>query len=742
MAALATTALMTPFAAGAVGANELPLWQTEIAKIPSTQYSRDALAYMTEGTEALRPWIDEEGLAASRLEPVLGDVASAYFDGARFTGRAQAEAAFGNLGHFEQYLKSRMTGASPPNGDAEAGHVTALVKSMTGIRLLADATVQDGHAVIDPFDSPHRPADLKLPAGLEAARAQLADSEANLAKTDEFFIKANIQPATINAQRAWSSGFAVLETFGIVYDGDHDGDGVIDVVELRMGSSPLLADSDFDGLTDEFEISELAGWTWPAKFDSDGDGADDGAEDVDGDGLSNLREQELGTSPTNPDTDGDGASDGAEVAQGTNPLVKDQPVVIVTPPAGSLPPIESTPTIVDSDGDGLEDYDETTEWLSDPANVDTDGDGLGDGDEIDMGIAPITTDTDGDGLGDAYEVLHEEDEGLDPRVFDERMSAWDYATDAAIGFVAGEFMPRDSIAWLAGNICSGALSFIPIYGWIAGAITDLRDTIGAAIHGDWVGAGLSIIGIIPYAGDAVSIPGKIVKWVLGFGTSSVQATAYNPRKLKQALRLFAKSDVFTVAQRATVIKAVIGTLGISVEALTKAGMTDEALVTLAKYATNDLEVLARAVDNTLHQVGATAPWIVKSTNPTVAAKTNAEKWVAQTVGPNAVHKGSPFKLDGQAERRPDVTETRADGSKVMHESKLGVITHPVYNNHALDECARDAALKAAGKLGDVVWHFVPTDSGKSLGAQQAIFDCLQNNGIKYTIHMPSMTTWP
>ena len=34
-----------------------------------------------------------------------------------------------------------------------------------------------------------------------------------------------------------------------------------------------------------------------------------GETDTDGDGLSDSREQALGTDPNNPDTDGDGASD-------------------------------------------------------------------------------------------------------------------------------------------------------------------------------------------------------------------------------------------------------------------------------------------------------------------------------------------------------------------------------------------------------------------------------------------------
>ena len=42
--------------------------------------------------------------------------------------------------------------------------------------------------------------------------------------------------------------------------------------------------------------------------------------DTDGDGISDLAEEVIGTNPNNADTDGDGISDGAEISQGTDPL--------------------------------------------------------------------------------------------------------------------------------------------------------------------------------------------------------------------------------------------------------------------------------------------------------------------------------------------------------------------------------------------------------------------------------------
>lgn len=196
----ATVAAQAAFFGAPATAAEVPLWQIEIAKIPATQYQRDAKLYVTEGTEALRPYVGDD-LGESRLEPVQADVGTRYFDGARLKGTADAAAAFDNLKHLEAFLKSRMTGASPPNGEAEQGHVTALVKALTGVRLLADAAIQDAEATIGPFrrTSPPPP---PAPAGVTEAFGDLDAAKAYLAKTDDMLLKANVLPATIQAEDA------------------------------------------------------------------------------------------------------------------------------------------------------------------------------------------------------------------------------------------------------------------------------------------------------------------------------------------------------------------------------------------------------------------------------------------------------------------------------------------------------------------------------------------------------------
>jgi Ca2+-binding RTX toxin-like protein len=114
-------------------------------------------------------------------------------------------------------------------------------------------------------------------------------------------------------------------------DPDSDNGGVNDGDETGRGTDPNNAaddnptppagpDSDGDGLTDQQENNQTN--TNPNNQDTDGDGIHDGAEDPDGDGLSNLEEvngtenDAFNHEPTDPldaDSDNGGVEDGAEV---------------------------------------------------------------------------------------------------------------------------------------------------------------------------------------------------------------------------------------------------------------------------------------------------------------------------------------------------------------------------------------------------------------------------------------------
>jgi hypothetical protein len=166
---------------------------------------------------------------------------------------------------------------------------------------------------------------------------------------------------------------------------DFDYDGLTNWEEVSTHqTNPLKWDSDDDGLPDWWEIEH--------GLDPNDDGSINPANgangDPDGDGLTNEFEYWYGANPNLADTDGDGLNDFDEVFV-----------------------YYSSPTSTDSDWDGLDDYAEVFTYDTDPSTWDTDGDTLSDGDEVLIhGTNPLDTDTDGDWMWDDYELAN----SLDP----------------------------------------------------------------------------------------------------------------------------------------------------------------------------------------------------------------------------------------------------------------------------------------------------------------------------------------
>ena len=136
------------------------------------------------------------------------------------------------------------------------------------------------------------------------------------------------------------------------YSLDTDGDGLKDCEEEIIGTDLHTADTDGDSLSDYDEVYQT--YTDPLVSDSAVPGCSDGEIDSDGDGISNMMEIELGTNPLAADTDDDGISDSDEInVYGTNPNLID------TDGDGIEDQHELTlgldPLKKDSDGDGIED---------------------------------------------------------------------------------------------------------------------------------------------------------------------------------------------------------------------------------------------------------------------------------------------------------------------------------------------------------------------------------------------------
>lgn len=162
-------------------------------------------------------------------------------------------------------------------------------------------------------------------------------------------------------------------------------------------SAAMVPGTDFDGdklLAEE----EMEGWTILVDFSGFGLG--------EGDDFGALTEMHVTSDPALVDTDGDGLTDYEEFL------------------------IRTHPRRVDTDGDGLSDEREWNRFFTSPVSVDSDADARGpgrttsgtppnallfDGAELEQGLSPTHDDTDGDGKTDFEEIDHT---FRDPRIAD------------------------------------------------------------------------------------------------------------------------------------------------------------------------------------------------------------------------------------------------------------------------------------------------------------------------------------
>jgi len=246
------------------------------------------------------------------------------------------------------------------------------------------------------------------------------------------------------------------ETNALLADTDQDGLGDYEEV-FTFGTNPLLADSDADGLGD---LEELEVWySDPVTYDPDDDldsyyhfqdcddndpevnpgvneslnGKDDDCDeqvdegfnesDMDGDGLIDWFEYHVhGTNYSNADTDGDGLNDSLEIEiLGSDPVSADADADLDgfywfedcddddsnrSPGLTEIldgvdndcdEKIDEDFWSIDTDSDGLTDYDEYHNYSTDPNDGDTDNDSLPDGYEVnELDSDPRNTDLDQD----------------------------------------------------------------------------------------------------------------------------------------------------------------------------------------------------------------------------------------------------------------------------------------------------------------------------------------------------------
>jgi len=221
---------------------------------------------------------------------------------------------------------------------------------------------------------------------------------------------------------------------------DSDQDGLGDLMEFTLGSNPNSTDTDLDSVQDHkewwlFTYPELEyvpptpsfavspstvhanymnlqpGGPSLTNWDTDGDLLRDGIElafgsspvnpDLDGDGLSDLIEFLYNSNPNSNDTDDDGADDYQELAGNSSLLSADSDNDFMFD--GAEYGLGTNATSIDFDADDIPDGYELL-YGTNPLNEDCDDDGISDGMELTLWLDPWSNDSDGDGVDDGTEL--------------------------------------------------------------------------------------------------------------------------------------------------------------------------------------------------------------------------------------------------------------------------------------------------------------------------------------------------
>lgn len=434
--------------------------------------------------------------------------------------------------------------------------------------------------------------------------------------------------------------------------------------------------------------------------DSDEDGLNDSVE---ASGWSVKDGSIFITNPHNSDTDGDGLTDSEEAG----PRIE-------TDGPGEAYAGFSNPELVDTDDDGLTDSEEADDG-SNPQLFDSDSDDLSDYQEVRIvGSNPVQADTDDDGVNDGYEEENREAQGLDPLFEDTETSALDYASDFARGALAGEASPGDSVAWLAGNLVTSGSSLIPGIGWVVGGIADARDAVASAIRADWVGAGFSLAGMVPYAGDASTIPRKVSAFVVRHPELSPAAGALvvGLDKVPDLIKVDASKQLWT-----------------EWDTLRNAGANNEALLRLQDSGRISLDRLGATMKRQGHVTGSPSQFLADGR----AGENSLEKLLSEngTTVETQV-RASTVNCFQECNLTARIFDAVADG--VAHESKVG---YKMLDSEMRAQINSDAYLIDTGVIKQAHWHFYPSAHTSQVGASEPFFDMLEEKGIKYTIHAPT-----
>jgi hypothetical protein len=302
--------------------------------------------------ETLHPVASQDGgqnaLPLPMITRIVEDNAAYFFDEGRITHAAVISHDRELTQRLIALLKDKRV-----SSEVKPIYLQGLLRLVLADRHMAELAVQDARIIV--AGAPQA-GHLKQ-SDVRQAEAHLNTAELRLRNGLEALRRGDAASAVQHFQKAWEFSARVQTVWKLTYDGDFDRDGVVDVVEMRLGSSPFAADTDHDGLSDAYELNFLIPHTLPNTADTDNDGLPDGDEDPDEDGLTNRVEQQNGTdplvneaaageiqssgaSPTANDTDEDGLTDGSGWRLGIVPNVGNSDGMFHEPPVTPAEPQE------------------------------------------------------------------------------------------------------------------------------------------------------------------------------------------------------------------------------------------------------------------------------------------------------------------------------------------------------------------------------------------------------------------
>ena len=281
----------------------------------------------------------------------------------------------------------------------------------------------------------------------------------------------------------------------------------------------------------------------------------------------------------------------------------------------------------------------------------------------------------------------------------EELSSWAYAGHFVLGATCGELLgslcEKDSLAWLSGNIAGGVF-----------VVTDIRDAIGNLFRGEFVGAGINVLSVVPIAGDAGSAVAKTVKF-----TNRVSS------KAGETLRMFMRIDEMPQWAKVKLLDdAVDGGLG----RLRNSGLADDDAIKLA----------AKGVDIRLLDDAVGAAWRTTSGNGYRTWR-GAESALQTATG--GTKRGFPPQPRQGGTRGFRYVDSFNEATGVAAEAKTGFARLSPFVQRQID---KDVLLLTQGRVSRLEWHFYPSSASETLGPSRELLDELTAKGIDFVIHLP------